>query len=42
MTGRLPRELADDVVQSLLELFTMQETDAAWHGGKLIMYNLLL
>ena len=33
ITGRLPRELADEVVGSLMELFTLTETDMAWHGG---------
>ena len=33
MTGRLPKELADEVVESVLELFTLAEGDAAWHGG---------
>ncbi len=33
ITGRLPQELADEVVESLMELFTITETDAAWHGG---------
>ncbi|XP_067938122.1 tubulin-specific chaperone D-like [Watersipora subatra] len=40
ITGRLPRELADDIIQSLLELFTMQETDVAWHGGCLALAEL--
>ena len=33
VTARLPRELADDVVASVLELFTPLNTDGAWHGG---------
>ena len=33
ITGRLPQELADEVVGSLMELFTITETDMAWHGG---------
>ena len=33
ITGRLPKELADEVVGSLMELFTLTETDTAWHGG---------
>ena len=33
ITGRLPQELADEVVGSLMELFTILETDMAWHGG---------
>ena len=30
VTGRLPKELADEVVESLLELFSPRETDGAW------------
>lgn len=41
MTGRLPQELADEVVGSVLELFTFQETDGAWHGGKTVLFDLL-
>ena len=33
VTGRLPKELADEVVGSVLELFSYQESDSAWHGG---------
>ena len=33
LTGRLPKELADDVVESLMDLFTAFETDVSWHGG---------
>lgn len=33
VTGQLPRELADDVVGSVLELFSYGESDGAWHGG---------
>ncbi|KAK3089885.1 hypothetical protein FSP39_007355 [Pinctada imbricata] len=40
ITGRLPKELADDVVGSVLELFTLQETDGAWHGGCLTLAEL--
>ena len=40
MTGRLPRDLADDVVGSLLGLFSLRESDAAWHGGCLAMAEL--
>ncbi len=40
VTGRLPKELADDVVGSLLQLFSLRETDAAWHGGCLAMAEL--
>ncbi|XP_064617512.1 tubulin-specific chaperone D-like [Liolophura sinensis] len=40
ITGRLPKELADDVVGSVLELFTLQESDGAWHGGCLALAEL--
>ncbi|PVD38225.1 hypothetical protein C0Q70_00836 [Pomacea canaliculata] len=40
VTGRLPKELADDVVGSVLELFSYQETDGAWHGGCLTLAEL--
>lgn len=40
ITGRLPRELADDVVQSVLEFFSIREGDAAWHGGCLALAEL--
>ncbi|KAL4443777.1 hypothetical protein ABPG75_011514 [Micractinium tetrahymenae] len=34
VTGRLPRDLADDVVASLLDsFFTPGASDTAWHGG---------
>ncbi|XP_050391441.1 tubulin-specific chaperone D [Patella vulgata] len=40
VTGRLPRSLADEVVESVLQLFTLQETDGAWHGGCLAIAEL--
>lgn len=40
VTGRLPKELADEVVGSVLELFSYQETDGAWHGGCLTLAEL--
>ncbi|XP_062448054.1 tubulin-specific chaperone D isoform X2 [Rhea pennata] len=40
VTGRLPKELADDVVGSLLDCFSFQETDNAWHGGCLALAEL--
>ncbi|XP_062930349.1 tubulin-specific chaperone D [Mobula hypostoma] len=40
VTGRLPKELADDVVGSVLECFSFQETDTAWHGGCLALAEL--
>ncbi|MEQ2265701.1 hypothetical protein XENORESO_011233, partial [Xenotaenia resolanae] len=40
VTGRLPQELADDVVGSVLDCFSFQETDNAWHGGCLALAEL--
>uniref|UniRef100_A0A3P9J9T9 Tubulin-specific chaperone D n=1 Tax=Oryzias latipes TaxID=8090 RepID=A0A3P9J9T9_ORYLA len=40
VTGRLPKELADEVVGSLLDCFSFQETDSAWHGGCLALAEL--
>nr|XP_022315849.1 tubulin-specific chaperone D-like [Crassostrea virginica] len=40
VTGRLPLELADEVVGSVLQLFTLQETEGAWHGGCLTLAEL--
>ncbi|XP_077780419.1 tubulin-specific chaperone D isoform X3 [Podarcis muralis] len=40
LTGRLPKELADDVVGSVLDCFSFQETDNAWHGGCLALAEL--
>lgn len=40
VTGRLPKELADDVVGSILELFSPREGDGAWHGACLTMAEL--
>ncbi|NWU62501.1 TBCD protein, partial [Pterocles burchelli] len=51
ITGRLPKELADDVIGSLLDCFSLnktclcskisfQETDNAWHGGCLALAEL--
>ncbi|CAH1175633.1 unnamed protein product [Phaedon cochleariae] len=40
VTGRLPKELADDVVGSILETFSPRETDSAWHGGCLALAEL--
>jgi len=34
ITGRLPKQLADEVVGALMELFSPTETEHAWHGGK--------
>ncbi|XP_060109373.1 tubulin-specific chaperone D [Heteronotia binoei] len=40
LTGRLPKELADDVVGSVLDCFSFQETDNSWHGGCLALAEL--
>ncbi|XP_068120196.1 tubulin-specific chaperone D-like [Hyperolius riggenbachi] len=40
LTGRLPQELADDVVGSVLDCFSFQETNNAWHGGCLALAEL--
>ncbi|XP_053767028.1 tubulin-specific chaperone D isoform X2 [Desmodus rotundus] len=40
VAGRLPQELADDVVGSVLDCFSFQETDDAWHGGCLALAEL--
>ncbi|XP_051905785.1 tubulin-specific chaperone D isoform X1 [Hippocampus zosterae] len=39
VTGRLPKELADEVVASVLDCFSFQETDT-WHGGCLALAEL--
>jgi hypothetical protein len=33
ITGRLPKEFADDVVAAVLQLLRPEEGDGAWHGG---------
>ncbi|XP_061567171.1 tubulin-specific chaperone D [Cololabis saira] len=40
VTGRLPRELADEVVGSVLDCFSFHETDNSWHGGCLALAEL--
>ena len=40
VTGRLPAELADEVVGSLVELFTSREMDTGWHGACLALAEL--
>ncbi|UIZ27599.1 hypothetical protein KXD40_005842 [Peronospora effusa] len=40
ITGRLPHEFADDIVQSVLELFVATEDDGAWHGASLALAEL--
>ena len=40
ITMRLPKDLADDVVAGVLDLFTDAEADSAWHGGCLALAEL--
>lgn len=40
ITARLPIDLADDVVGSVLNLFSGRESDTAWHGGCLALAEL--
>lgn len=40
VTGRLPKDLADEVVGSVLQLFSPREGDGAWHGGCLALAEL--
>eukprot|EP00731_Ephydatia_muelleri_P028539 Em0020g183a len=40
ITGRLHKDLADEVVGSLLECFSFRETDTSWHGGCLALAEL--
>lgn len=40
ITGRLPYAFADDIVQSVLELFVATEGDGAWHGASLALAEL--
>ncbi|CAG0892864.1 unnamed protein product [Cyprideis torosa] len=40
ITGRLPVELAEDVISSLLDLFSLNELDSAWHGSCLALAEL--
>merc|ERR1719481_1266444 len=40
VTARLPQDLADEVVGSLIELFCPRETDGAWHGSCLALAEL--
>ena len=37
ITGRLPKQLADEVVAALMELFSPTESESAWHGGELVL-----
>ncbi|XP_012276746.1 tubulin-specific chaperone D isoform X2 [Orussus abietinus] len=40
ITGRLPIDMADDVVGFVLNLFSGRESDCAWHGGCLALAEL--
>ncbi|KAI9911072.1 hypothetical protein PsorP6_009128 [Peronosclerospora sorghi] len=40
ITGRLPYQFADDMVQSVLELFVVTEDSGAWHGACLALAEL--
>lgn len=40
ITSRLPKDLADEVVGSVLENFSVTESDGAWHGGCLSLAEL--
>ncbi|KAF7283125.1 hypothetical protein GWI33_001275 [Rhynchophorus ferrugineus] len=40
VTARLPKDLADEVVGSVLELLGPRENDAAWHGGCIALAEL--
>lgn len=40
ITMRLNKDLGDDIVKSILELFSESETDGAWHGGCLSLAEL--
>ncbi|EIE22040.1 ARM repeat-containing protein, partial [Coccomyxa subellipsoidea C-169] len=40
VSARLPKELADEVLEAVLDLFSDGERDAAWHGGCLALAEL--
>jgi len=40
ITNRLPKALGDDIVASVLELFSVGEGETAWHGGCLALAEL--
>ncbi|CAG7704511.1 unnamed protein product [Allacma fusca] len=40
VTNRLPREYGDEVVESLLQIFSDRESSGAWHGGCLALAEL--
>lgn len=40
ITNRLPIDMAEDILSSILELFQFVEDDSAWHGGCLAVAEL--
>lgn len=40
ITGRLAKDFADQIVDSLSNLFDKNETDSSWHGGCLALAEL--
>ena len=40
ITGRLSRDLGDQIVEQLYDLFDGKESDSSWHGGLLAMAEL--
>ena len=40
LTGRLDKDMGDEIVGQVLELFRPNETDSAWHGGCLALAEL--
>ncbi|XP_037090362.1 tubulin-specific chaperone D-like [Pollicipes pollicipes] len=40
ITNRLPKTLADEVLDTLMDLFTLRDNMAAWHGGCLALAEL--
>ena len=40
ITNRLSKEMAGDVLSSIIDLFTFVEDDSAWHGGCLAIAEL--
>ena len=40
VTARLPLDLADDIVESVMELLSSEEDPSAWHGGCLALAEL--
>ena len=40
ITNRLPKTLADEVLDSLMDIFTLRDNMPAWHGGCLALAEL--